>query len=153
MSSRPNDIVTYLTTALAAINATGTYTNDLSATGRVFVSQGIPTSAPVPSVQIAQGNIPTVDEGSTLTQFTFTPEYYIAGTVAGASNTPGARLTAANTLIADIFQAVMVDRTFGGLLEFCNIEFDVVEGEQYGRAGCAVVLATIRVEWQSTGLR
>lgn len=152
-ASRLNDIVTALTTAFAAINATGTYTYDLSASGRVIVGQGIPESAPVPCLWIAQGPLPGIDEGSTLTQFTFTPEIYVTAFVAAASNTTAARLTAANLMMADIFQAVAADRSLGGLVEFLNVSFEVAEGEQFGRTGCAVVAGTISLEWQSTGLR
>lgn len=158
MSVRLNDLIAELKATISGINATGSYVNDLSATGRVFVASGRPDGAPDLCVWIAQlavgAEVSGMGQGGQA-KWRWTVTYEINGFAPGTADTPEARITAANILYADIWIALMADRQRNNgsralAYETVLSEMAAIDGEAAGFAGVGVCSFTATVTWAAT---
>jgi len=160
MSNRLNDINTKLLALFATINGTGAYTNDLSATGRVFLAGGRPDGAPDLCVWLVQGAVevaPASVGGGAASKHRWTATYAVNGFVPATADTPAARLTAANILFQDLFTALMTSRQLNDGAR--NLVYDVglsemvaLDGSDIGFSGMGVCSFQLTFNFEATNL-
>lgn len=160
MSVRLNDIMDRLVLTIQAVNGTGSYTYDLSATGRVFVAGGIPDGAPDLCVWLVQGSVNAEPAGlgaASLTRWKWTANVAVNGFVRATADTPYARIVAANKLYADLWRALMANRKLNTgsadlvidmtLSEMQALEGGIVNAAFAGQGVCAFV---VTLTWQES---
>lgn len=150
MSAAIPQLLTHMQTRLAAINGTGSYVNDLSATDAVVV--GMPSGAGdvhiYPSVFIVDIET-TTEPGPQHTQWRHTASFTLAGFVAADDDTNEALLRAAWVLASDVHRTMTADRNptiTGGLVEDVRVQSDaVVPGAGSAYHGVGVMSARIDI--------
>lgn len=152
--SRIVDVLDALVAAVAGINGTGSYTNDLSATGAVFVASGFPQGAPDKCVWIFPGGIDTEVAGlgvANITQWKRTMTFGVNGFIPGTADTPYARYVAAASLYDDIWTALMSNRQLGGsVIDTTISDVLALDGSDAGFPGVGVCSMTVTVFWRGT---
>lgn len=160
MSNRINEINAKLIAVIAAINGAGGYTNDLSATGRVFIAGGRPDGAPDLCVWIVQGAIEMTSAGiggGPNSKDRWTATYAINGFAPATADTPYARLTAANLLYQDLHTALRGSRLLNDgsrnlVYESTLSEMVAMDGGDIGFAGVGVVSFVLTYMFEATNL-
>ena len=150
MASRASSIMDYLATQLATINGTGSYTYDLSGTGRIIIGSEAPTPAAVSShpvmcfvTEFRTGTQP----GPSLNAFERTMEVEIAAFAATTNDLPLSRAKAAADLAADIDLALTgtsARRSGGtGLFRDAVTQSNTRDGNALGFKGCGIAAITV----------
>jgi len=156
MSNRLDDIQTRLVAQLATIDGAGAYTNDLSATGRVFVANARPDGAPDLCVWLAQGEIASSREGAPLGMYVWTVTYGVAGFAPATADTPAARISAANGLLADLVACIDANRALNdGTRDLVHdiwlTQMESVDGAAIDFAGQGVCSFLLTLTWIGGG--
>lgn len=161
MSNRLNDINTKLLAVVAGINATGTYTYDLSTTGRVFLASGRPDAAPDLCVWLVQGEVecePAGHGNGAASKHRWTVSYAVNGFTPATEDSPAARISAANVLYQDLFYAIVhqnrhLNDGSRNLVNEVNVsQMVALDGADVGFAGLGVVSFVLTYTFEATTL-
>lgn len=143
MASDIRGIVGAVKTALAGINATGSYVHNLSATGRVRI--GRPTlgdgTAP-PSAWVAIGRLDS-GQAPQLGRFRRDLVLDIEARAPATTLDTEERELIGSDLLDDICTAIEADRTLGSRVLDVIVTGASFDGDEAGIPGCAVVLAQV----------
>ena len=155
MSNRLNDIRDRLVAVFSGINGSGSYTYDLSQPGRVLVGVAVAGSTPDVSLSLVQGDV-EMEPGPTLTRYSYRVTWHVGATAPASADTPDARLTAANLMLADLILALTGHRHLNNgtrdLVRDAVLTFRAADGQSFGWAGHGVVAGEIVCEWESITL-
>lgn len=143
MASNARSILSNIQSALQAINGSGGYHYDLSATGRVVVMRGL-LPGMVPGVMIYPLSFGS-EHGPQLGRYRRNLSVMVVGAVAGAADTPSDRAFAAFDLLDDITAALEADRTLGGTVLDVLVSNVVLTGDEADAPGLGGVFATVDV--------
>jgi len=148
MASNTRAILSAVATRLAAINGTGVYVNDLSASGRVRIgSPGIADGTTPPCAWVGVGTLNS-EHGPQLGRYKRVLVLDIEARV-GADGTPDARALAAADLLDDLCATLESDRTLGGTVLDVIVTGASFAGDEYGIPGCAIAMASATVYWHA----
>lgn len=155
MSNRLNDIRDQLVATFAAINGAGVYTYNLSAAGAVVVGDSAGNITPDVSLTLLQGDV-SMEPGSTLSRYTFRVTWHLGALCPSLADTPGARVTAANLMLADIIYALAANRWLNNgvrnLVRDAVPTFQAGDGQTFGWPGMGAVAGEIVMEWEDQHL-
>lgn len=146
MSSTLRAVQSALVSAFQAIDGTGTFTHNLSATGVVQV--GVPTlgDGPVPGLWVHFQSMDGARDAD-LGAYRRTVTFLVEGRVAASSGTLQEQSAIAMDLLSDLLQALEADPTLGGLVQDIETSGAAVVGDLAGVPGIAVAGLVIETSW------
>ena len=148
MSTIAGDVLDAVKAALATINGAGSYTLNLSTTGRVI--EGLPADFP----EVLSAAVVYVDGGDIIS--THAPELGryrrdftipILGFTPANADTPVSRKRMALTMFDDICRALETDRSLGGLVIDLILEGGTFSGDGFGGGNLAGVFIELNAHW------
>lgn len=152
MASKLRQVRDAIASALAGINGSGSYSYDLSPTGRVILGPQIFPDVSLPCVNVTTNPFRTTP-GRQLGWYTLESVTYLVGRVGADSDSSADREGNALDLANDLTLAVMADRTLGGVVHDVQVSGGAADGatlDLYELGVCSLtVTATVEV---STGV-
>jgi len=144
--SDPGTILTTLATTLAGIDATGSYTYDLSDSDDRIQWGALVAPPLVPCVTLMDYREP-VQHGPPLGAYERKGQVSVIGYVAGTEDTPKQRLLAACDLLRDIRLALEGDRGLGGVIRDLVVEGEAFDGLEWGLSQLGVVVVQVGITY------
>jgi len=154
MASTMSTLADRIRTVLRGIDATGSYTYNLSIDADQ-VDYGDSQDRTPPAVRITSLGLDSA-EAVTLTRYSRTVTVNLIGWVPVSADNPGERMKAASDLANDIHLAIEADRIDGGagtlgvLTTSVVVESDVLDGNSLMLDGCGAVAARVTMSYRST---
>lgn len=148
MSTTCGSVIDAVLAALATINGTGVYENNLSVTGQVVEGDPPDQSVALSSVCVFVDTGSLISENAPeLGRFRRELVVQVYGFVPAAADTPKSRKRATLSLLDDICAAIEADRSLGNLVIDLIVQGRAFTGSGWGAPSIGVAYAEIVVYW------
>lgn len=155
MASKLRTLTEWIVSRLAVINGAGSYTYNLSGADQVVVDQDIPKTDAAAAVTVIPGGMATKRDGVPMGYRGRTATWLIIGRAKPTTDTPAARVYAAQDLLGDISECLesAEPQVIQAAVGFPVTSVDM-EGDAFGAGGSdapstqGTVVVTLTIVWR-----
>ena len=152
MGSKERDILGAIRTQLQAVDATGTYTFDLSGEDRVLIGATmLPDRIPAAYIYATATQTAITPGRTVLRNYDRTLIVQIEAWVNATTSSPGEDHLRALDMQDDIFKAVESDRTLGGNVDDVMLSGQTYDGEALQRPGLGLAVIVCQCSYRDVG--